>query len=235
LRREPVIRIVLADDHHLVRQGIRALLDKADGVEVVGEAADGQEAIEQVVQLVPDVLVMDIAMPRLNGIQAIERVRSQGTGTQIVVLSMYSDGALVRQALRSGASGYLLKVSVTDELLLAVRAASRGDLYLSPAIARALLADVLAPSEDAKSLSPFDRLTPREREVLQLIAEGQTNTAIAQLLDVSIKTVEKHRANLMSKLGVHDLAGLIRMAIGLGLVFVDDLPRLDGAYAEPQQ
>lgn len=229
MRREPVIRIVLADDHHLVRQGIRALLDKADGVEVVGEAADGHEAIEQVVQLVPDVLVMDIAMPRLNGIQAIERVLSQGMGTQIVVLSMHSDGALVRQALRSGASGYLLKASVTDELLLAVRAASRGHLYLSPAISRTVLVDVLAPSEDAEALSPFDRLTPREREVLQLIAEGHTNTGIAQLLEVSTKTVEKHRANLMSKLGVHDLAGLIRMAIGLGLVFVDDLAQLDGA------
>jgi len=222
LRGEPVIRVIVADDHHLVRQGIRALLEKADDIEVVGEAADGQEAVELVERLVPDVLVMDMAMPRLSGNQAIGRVRALGVATQVVILSMYSDETLVRQALRNGAKGYLLKRSVTEELLLAIRAASRGEIYLSPAISRSIVADLLTLQTDADASSPFERLTSREREVLQLISEGHTNNAIALVLQVSVKTVEKHRANLMSKLNVHDLAGLIRVAIKHGLIFPDE-------------
>jgi DNA-binding NarL/FixJ family response regulator len=217
-----VIRVIVADDHHLVRQGIRALLEKADDIEVVGEAADGQEAVELVKRLAPDVLVMDIAMPRLNGNQALGRVRALGVAPQVVILSMYSDETLVRQALRNGARGYLLKRSVTEELLLAVRAASRGEIYLSPAISRSIVADYLTLQKDADACSLFERLTPREREVLQLIAEGHTNNAIAQILKLSVKTVEKHRSNLMSKLNVHDLAGLIRVAIKHGMVFLDE-------------
>jgi len=217
-----VIRVIIADDHHLVRQGIRALLEKADGIEVVGEAADGQEAVELVERLVPDVLVMDIAMPRLSGNQAVGRVRALRVATQVVILSMYSDETLVRQALRNGARGYLLKRSVTEELLLAIRAASRGEIYLSPAISRPIVAGLLTLQTDADASSPFERLTSREREVLQLISEGHTNKAIALVLRVSVKTVEKHRANLMSKLNVHDLAGLIRVAIKHGLVFPDE-------------
>jgi DNA-binding NarL/FixJ family response regulator len=217
-----VIRVIVADDHHMVRQGIRSLLEKADDIEVVGEAADGQEAVELVKRLAPDVLVMDIAMPRLNGNQALGRIRAQGAATQVVMLSMYSDETLVRQALRNGARGYLLKRSVTEELLLAVRAASRGEIYLSPAISGSVVADYLTLQTDDDASSPFERLTPREREVLQLISEGQTNSAIAQILTVSVKTVEKHRANLMSKLNVHDLAGLIRVAIKHGLIFLDE-------------
>ena len=214
-----MIRVVLAEDHHLVREGIRALLERADDIEVVGEAADGQEAVELVQRLVPDVLVMDIAMPRLDGTQATERVRALGVATQVVILSMHSDETLVRQTLRSGARGYLLKRSVTEELLLAVRAAVRGEIYLSPAVSVSLLDDVLAMQADSEGRRPFDLLTPREREVLQLIAEGHTNTAIAHILKVSTKTVEKHRANLMSKLNVRDVAGLIRMAVKHNLVF----------------
>ena len=217
-----MIRVIVADDHHLVRQGIRALLEKADDIEVVGEAADGQEAVELVEQLVPDVLVMDMAMPRLSGNQAIGRVRALGVATRVVILSMYSDETLVGQALRNGARGYLLKRSVTEELLLAIRAASRGEIYLSPAISRSIVADFLMLQADAEASNPFERLTSREREVLQLISEGHTNKAIAQVLKVSVKTVEKHRANLMSKLNVHDLAGLIRMAIQHGLVLLDE-------------
>jgi DNA-binding NarL/FixJ family response regulator len=217
-----VIRVIIADDHHLVRQGIRALLEKADDIKVVGEAADGQEAVELVERLAPQVLVMDIAMPRLDGSQAVGRVRALGTATQVVILSMYSDETLVRQALRNGAKGYLLKRSVKEELLLAIRAASRGEIYLSPAISGSIVAEFLTLHTDADASSPFERLTPREHEVLQLISEGHTNSAIAQILTISVKTVEKHRANLMSKLNVHDLAGLIRAAIKHGLILLDE-------------
>ncbi len=218
----PRIRLVLADDHHLVRQGIRALLEKSEDIQVVGEASNGREAVELVEQLAPDVLVMDIAMPLLDGIQAIEQVLAANADTQIVVLSMYSDKALVRQALKNGASGYLLKGSVVEELLLAVRAANKGEIYLSPAVSRSILADLIAAPANATAPDPFEQLTPREREVLQLIAEGHTNSEIAQQLNVSAKTVEKHRAGLMSKLDVHNLSELIRAAIKQRLVFFDD-------------
>jgi len=222
LRGKPAIRVIIADDHHLVRQGIRALLEKADDIEVVGEAADGQEAVELAERLAPDVLVMDIAMPRLSGTQAAGRVRALGAATQVVILSMYSDETLVRQALRNGAKGYLLKRSVTEELLLAIRAASRGEIYLSPAVSGSIVADFLTLQTDADACSPLEWLTPREREVLQLISEGHTNSAIAQILTVSVKTVEKHRSNLMSKLNVHNLAELIRAAIKHGLILPDE-------------
>jgi DNA-binding NarL/FixJ family response regulator len=217
-----MIRVILADDHHLVRGGIRALLEKADDICVVGEAEDGQEATELVERLSPDVLIIDIAMPRLNGIQATERVRALGLATQVVILSMHSRPTLVRQALRNGARGYLLKRSVTEELLLAVRAASRRETYLSPEISGSIVDDFLAYQVDAGKSSPFDQLTPREREVVQLIAEGHTNNGIARLLKISIKTVERHRANLMAKLDVHDVAGLTRIAIEHGLIFIDE-------------
>ncbi len=216
-----MIRVVVADDHHLVRQGICALLDKSSDIEVIGEAADGQEAIELTRRLRPDVLVMDLSMPRLSGAQAVERICAMDLSTRVIMLSMYSDTALVRQSLRSGAMGYLLKGSVMEELLLAIRAASRGEMYLSPAISGAIVTDYLASQKEADASALFAQLTPREREVLQLICEGHTNTGIAHMLKISIKTVEKHRANLMSKLDVHDVAGLVRAAIKHQLVFLD--------------
>jgi DNA-binding NarL/FixJ family response regulator len=216
-----MIRVVLADDHHLVRNGIRALLEKASDIEVIGEAANGQEAIELIKQVDADVLVIDIAMPRLNGIQAIERIRSLNSGIKVIILSMHLSASLVRQALQSGAKGYLLKQSVSEELLLAVRAANRDEVYLSPPIAK-IVVDNFLTSESATAYSDSkNELTLREREVLQLIAEGRTNSAIAQALNLSIKTVEKHRTNLMAKLNAHDLAGLIRTAIKQDLIIID--------------
>ncbi|MCX6028318.1 MAG: response regulator transcription factor [Chloroflexi bacterium] len=216
-----MIRVIIADDHHLVRQGIRALLEKAGDMQVIGEAADGQEAVEMAERLQPDVLLLDIAMPRLNGVEAAGRVRSLDLPVQVVILSMYSDETLVRQALRSGARGYLLKSSVTEELLLAVRAAVHGETYLSPAISASLVAELLAQPAGQDDVAAFGRLSPREREVLQLVTEGHTNAEIAALMHISAKTVEKHRASVMEKLGVHDLAGLIRAAIKYGVVFVE--------------
>ncbi len=217
-----MIRVLLADDHHLVRQALRALLEKAEGIEVVGEAEDGREAAKLAQRLRPDVAVLDVAMPVLNGIQAAERIRRLQIPTRVVILSMHKDESLVRRALRSGAHGYLLKSAVSEELLLAVRAAVRDEIYLSPAISRTVVEDLLTAGATAEPVDAFDQLTQREREVLQLIAEGHTNIKIAKLLAISVKTVEKHRANLMSKLDVHDIAGLVRIAVKHKLIFLSE-------------
>jgi len=217
-----MIKVIIADDHHLVRQGIRALIEKADDIAVIGEAQDGQEAVSLVERLAPDVAVLDIGMPRLNGTQATLQIQALAVPTQVVILSMHSDKMLVRQALENGAKGYLLKDSVKEELLLAIQAASRNETYLSPAISKNSVTDFLmAPL--AENETGFDQLTTREREVLQLVAEGHTTREIAGLLNVSIKTVEAHRSNLMHKLSTHDIAGLTRLAIKHGLVFIDNI------------
>ena len=216
-----MIRIVLADDHHLVRQGIRALLEKARDMEVIGETQDGMEAVEMIQELKPDVLVMDIGMPRMNGIQATEKIKSLDLPTRIVILSMHSSELLVRKALLAGAKGYLLKRSVTEELLLAVRAVNMGQIYLSPHISAFVTEGFLSQGSHQQEGSPIERLTAREREVLQLIAEGYTNQSIAQMLHIAVSTVERHRANLMSKLDVHDVSGLTRLAIKHGVIFLD--------------
>jgi DNA-binding NarL/FixJ family response regulator len=217
-----MITVILADDHHLVRKGIRGLLEEADDIEVVAEAEDGQQAVELVERHSPDVLLVDIAMPRLNGIQAAERIRDLGLPTRVVVLTMHSSQLLVRQALLSGAKGYLLKRSVTEELLLAVRAASRNETYLSPPVSGIVAKGYLMGQAAGESASPIDLLTSREREVLQLIAEGYTSSAIAERLKISASTVDRHRANLMEKLDVHDIASLTRTAIKYGLVFLEE-------------
>jgi DNA-binding NarL/FixJ family response regulator len=215
-----MIDVVIADDHHLVRKGIRALLEGAPDIRVVGEAATGQEAVELSEKLKPHVVVMDLSMPRLDGAQASERILSLSLPTQVVILSMHSDAVLAQQLLRQGVKGYLLKHSIAEELPLAVRSASQGKVYLSPAISDSLLNTLMTPAAETAE-NPADLLSAREREVLQLIAEGYTNNAIAEALTISVKTVEKHRANLMAKLEVHDLAGLIRAAIRHGLIFVE--------------
>lgn len=216
-----MIRIVLAEDHHLVRQAIHALLERASDMQIVGEAADGQDAVALVQQLKPDVLLLDIAMPRLDGIQTAKRVCSLKVPTQVVMLSMHQDEATVRQALESGALGYVLKGSVYEELLLAIRAVCRGEPYLAPAVAAIVLQGFLNHRAAAKQADTASRITPREREVIQALAEGRANREIAALLGISVRTVERHRANILSKLGAHDVTSLLRTARQLGLVFVD--------------
>jgi DNA-binding NarL/FixJ family response regulator len=214
-----MISVIVVDDHHLVRQGIRSLLEKAPDMRVVGEAADGVEAVKLAQQLKPDVVVMDILMPNMNGTQAAERMRSLIPAPRVILLTMYSDTTLVQQALRYGVRGYLLKRSVVEELLLAVRAAAHGDLYLSPAISSSLIESNMK-SEGSPNGS-LAGLTPREIEVLELIAQGHTSASIGQVLGISEKTVEKHRSSLMEKSGIHDVAGLVRFAIKHNLVSLD--------------
>ena len=216
-----MIRVIIADDHHLVRQGIRALLENVSDIEVVGEAATGHEAIELAEKMAPEVVIMDISMPRMDGTQATERILSLNSQTEVVILSMHSDTTLVQQLLRLGVKGYLLTRSISEELLLAVRSASKGEIYLSPTISDSVMSILMSPPTGETPTSPAGLLSPREREVLQLIAEGYTNNAIAKTLTISVKTVEKHRANLMTKLEVNDLPGLIRTAIKHGLIFLD--------------
>lgn len=213
-----MIRVVVADDHHLVRQGIRALLEKAPDISVVGEAEDGFALIDRVAEMKPDVVVVDVAMPGLNGVEAVRRITKVAETTRVVILSVHSDEVLVRQALRFGVNAYLLKDALKEDLLNAVRSAQRGETYLSPSIAH-----LAGPAHWTKPEPPtaLERLSPREREVLQLIAEGHTNKRIALKLGVSEKTVEKHRANLMVKLQIRDVTGLVRFAIQHRLVFLD--------------
>lgn len=215
-----MIRVVIADDHTLVREGIRALLERAGDIQVVGEAVDGRDAVELVRKLAPDVLLMDITMPQLNGIQAAEKLRDEGSPTRVVILTMHSDEALVRQALHIGVKGFLPKGSLSDELLFALRAAAMGGVYLSPSISSSLLGDG-APGKQEKPRGAPGPLTVRERELLGLIARGHTNAQMARELNISIKTVERHRAHLMQKLDAHNLVELIRVAHTQGLISLD--------------
>jgi len=213
-----MIRVLIADDHSMVRAGIRALLERAGDIHVLGEASSGQEAIEMSRDLKPDVLVMDIMMPRLNGIQAAENIHGMKLPVNILLLSMYSDEGLVHQALQCGVKGYVLKTSVSDELLLAVRAVAGGNTYLSDPISEIVVESAINPRSTARDGDPLSSLSPREKEILQLIAEGNTSGEIADLLVISEKTVEKHRARLMEKLNTRNLAGLVRLAVKYRLV-----------------
>jgi DNA-binding NarL/FixJ family response regulator len=217
-----MIHVILADDHAIVRAGIRALLEKAEDIQILGEAADGQQAIDMAEKLIPDVIVMDIMMPRLNGIQAAEKIRMMKIPSRVVLLSMYSDEALVYQALQSGIKGYVLKSSVTEELLWAVRAAARGETHLSGPISEIMVNNIINPHPPGTANDPLASLSPREKEIMKLIAEEHTSSEIAEMLFISEKTVEKHRASLMEKLQVRNLAGLVRLAVKFGLVRVDE-------------
>ena len=206
-----MIRIALADDHHVVRQGIRALLEGVKDFRVVGEAADGKEMVELVMRERPDLALVDVAMPQLNGIEACRRIVRDLPSVKVLVLSMYTGEEYVREALAAGASGYLVKDSAADELVEAIRVVARGERFLSPAVAH-------IAGKSGAAATALDRLTTREREVLQLIAEGNSNKAIAARLTLSVKTIEAHRTNLMAKLDIHDTASLTRFAIARGLV-----------------
>lgn len=216
-----MIQVLIAEDHQMVRAGLRALLEKAGDVFVLGEASNGQEAIELTEQLNPDILIMDIMMPRLNGIQAAEQLKSRkNNGTRILLLSMYSDESLVYQALQSGVNGYLLKTSASDELVQAVHEVAAGRRFLSAPISEIVMENAFKPRPTSE-LDPLANLSPREKEILQLIVEEHTSAEIAQLLTISEKTVEKHRANMMEKLHVRNLAGLVRLAVKYRVVDPD--------------
>jgi len=207
------IRILLADDHTMVRQGFRMILSAQPDMEIVGEAGNGREAVEQAELLQPDLVVMDVAMPELNGIEATRRIAASSPRTRVLALSMYKDSVYVREILRAGARGFLLKDAIDRDLLAAVRAVAAGEGYLSPAVSEAVLSDYRKHVTD-----PLDLLSSREREVLQLIAEGKTNKEIATGLNLSVYTVDAHRGRIMEKLNLHSVGELVRFAVRKGLV-----------------
>lgn len=214
-----MIRVVLADDHPVLRQGLRGLLEREGDLSVVGEAGDGREALDRVAQVRPDVLVLDLMMPGLGGLEVVRQVRAHHPSTLVVVLSMYANESYVVEAFRAGAGGYVLKKATSADLVRAIRAVAGGDRYLSPPLTELAIEDYLARSRPASD--PYDLLTTREREVLHLGAEGLTNPQIAQQLSVSPRTVEMHRANLMRKLGLQNQSELVRFAIQRGLIPLD--------------
>ncbi|HEY3064029.1 MAG TPA: response regulator transcription factor [Chloroflexota bacterium] len=215
-----MIRVLLADDHTIVRQGVRLCLEAMGDIEVVAEAEDGLMAVQLAGQLKPDVAVIDLTMPRLNGVDAIRQIKRDVSDVEVVVLSVHDSEAYVVQALRAGAAGYVLKRNAATELAEAIRAAHDGQAYLHPSIARRVIDDYLSRIRATEDLhaEPHERLTPREREVLQLAAEGHSTRSIAGLLCLSTKTVEHHRASLMTKLGLHGQTELVKYAIRAGLV-----------------
>jgi len=216
-----LIRVLLADDHTIVREGVRLCLEAMGDIEVVAEAGDGQMAVQLANELRPDVAVIDLTMPRLTGVEAIRQIKRETPQTEVVVLSVHDSEAYVVQALRAGAAGYVLKRNAATELAAAIRAAHAGQAYLHPSIARRVLDDYLSRTHASEAMGgaePYHRLTPREREVLQLAAEGHSTRAIAGLLCLSTKTVEHHRASVMTKLGLHGQTELVKYAIRAGLV-----------------
>lgn len=213
------LHVLLADDHDIVRAGLRSVLESMSAVRVVGEASNGREAVELAAEKEPDLVVMDLSMPDLNGFEATRRILEEHPDSRVLVLSVHRGEEYVREALRAGATGYLLKESSRDELERALRALNRGQRYLSPAVSDAAT-DRGRPASAGSDASagPLGRLTPRQREVLQLVAEGYTSREIAEKLGLSAKTVETHRRNIKDRLDIDDLAGLVRFAVRAGLV-----------------
>ena len=217
------IRVLLADDHGVVRQGFRMILSQQPDIQVVGECGTGNEAVDLATRLSPDVIVLDIAMPGMNGVEAARQIRQNAPQCHILVLSMHSDPAYVRETLRVGAKGYLLKDSIDRDLLTAVRAVARGEGFLSPAVSATVLADYQKHVTD-----PLDLITPRERQLLQMLAEGKTSKDIAVELKISVYTVDAHRSRIMKKLQLRSIGDLVRFALQKGIV------PLTGSAAEPE-
>lgn len=218
----PKANVLLVDDHVVVRQGLKALFADEPDIAVVGEASNGREAMERLTELEPDVVLMDISMPGLNGIEATRQIRQRYPTVKVVVLSMHANEEYVFQVLQAGASGYVLKQSDSLEVLTAIRAAVAGGSFLSPPISRTVIDDYVHRAEARGQGGDLDLLTSREREVLQLLAEGRTNREIAEELSISIKTVETHRSNMMNKLGVSSKTELIRYALRKGWAMLDE-------------
>jgi two-component system response regulator NreC len=211
-------RILLADDHKLMRSGLKALIEQQPDLTVVGEADDCRQAVVLAASLKPDLLVMDIGMPNLNGIEAARQITQANPGTAIVILSMHSDESYVLRALKAGAKGYLLKDSAESDLIRAVHAVAGGKSFFSPAVSKVLLDDYVRKLQRSGAEDAYDLLTPREREILQLIAEGKSNKDVANLLNLSVYTVETHRSNIMEKLNLRGIPELILYAVRKGII-----------------
>lgn len=212
------IRALLADDHSVVRQGLRVWLEKSGTIQVVGEASDGREAVAMAEELTPDVVLMDIAMPSLNGIDATAQITRRNESIKVIILSMYADEGYILRALGAGAKGYLLKESTESDVLPAVRAVCSGKPFFTPSIARLLLEDYMRVLKQSNAQDSYDLLTEREKEVLQILAEGKSNKEAAQLLNLSPHTVDTHRTNLMQKLNLHNTAEIVLYAVRKGII-----------------
>ena len=215
------IRVLIADDHAIVRDGVRALLALSEDITVVGEAANGQQAVELARSLSPDVILMDIAMPGLGGLEATIEIRKDNPQAKILVLTQYEDREYIRRFLKAGVSGYVLKKAAGAELTAAIRAVSRGGLVLDPDVAREAMREQAGPAAPGGAADPYDTLTDREKQVLKLVAEGHSNKEVAELLDISVKTAMSHREHIMQKLDLHSRTDLIRFAIQQGVIRVD--------------
>ncbi len=212
-------KVLLVDDHTIVRQGIKALLDTQEGIEVVGEAEDGREAIEKVKQMAPNVIVIDITMPNLNGIEATRQIKKINPEIKVLVLTVHDNEEYIHRILQAGASGYLLKESAVSDLVSAINAVEKGDIFLSPSISKVVVKDYIRHVDtESGDFDSLNVLTNREREVLQLIAEGHTNKDIARILKLSIKTIDVHRSHIMDKLNIRDITGLVKYSIRKGLI-----------------
>ncbi len=216
------ISVLLVEDHHVVRKGISYLLSLEEDIDIVGEAEDGHEGIKMAKELFPDVVILDITMPNLNGIDATRRIRKSVPGTKVIILTMHTKEQYIRQALREGASGYLLKESTHEELVDAIKKVHSGDVALSPSVSKFVFNEYVKQGDAKQETDSLELLTDRERQVLRLIAESKTNKDIAKCLNISKSTVNIHRTNVMQKLDIHDTVGLVKYSIEKGIIVIDN-------------